>query len=198
MAHRVTLIPGDGTGPELTEATRRVLEATGVEFEWDVQPAGADVDGRATAATRCPKRRSTRSAATASRSRGRSRPRSARASARSTSALRSAARPLRAGAAVQDLPGRAHPLRGRRPRDRPRDDRGHLRRDRVRAGHARGRGADRLARGARRQAPPAATRGISIKPISITGTRRVFEFAFDYARADGPRARSPPCTRRTS
>ena len=43
MAHRVTLIPGDGTGPELTEATRRVLEATGVEFDWDVQPAGAEV-----------------------------------------------------------------------------------------------------------------------------------------------------------
>jgi isocitrate dehydrogenase (NAD+) len=43
MAHRVTLIPGDGTGPELTEATRRVLEATGVEFDWDVQQAGADV-----------------------------------------------------------------------------------------------------------------------------------------------------------
>jgi isocitrate dehydrogenase (NAD+) len=42
VAHRVTLIPGDGTGPELTDATRRVLEATGVEFEWDVRPAGAD------------------------------------------------------------------------------------------------------------------------------------------------------------
>src|SRR5438874_8556520 len=43
MAHRVTLIPGDGTGPELTEATRRVLEATGVDFDWDVQPAGEEV-----------------------------------------------------------------------------------------------------------------------------------------------------------
>src|SRR5438067_12127687 len=43
MAHRVTLIPGDGTGPELTEATRRVLEATGVELEWDVRHAGVDV-----------------------------------------------------------------------------------------------------------------------------------------------------------
>ena len=43
MAHRVTLIPGDGIGPELTEATRRVLEATGVAFEWDVQVAGAEV-----------------------------------------------------------------------------------------------------------------------------------------------------------
>jgi isocitrate dehydrogenase (NAD+) len=42
-AHAVTLIPGDGTGPELTEATRRVLEATGVRFEWDVRQAGVDV-----------------------------------------------------------------------------------------------------------------------------------------------------------
>ena len=43
MGHRVTLIPGDGTGPELTEATRRVLEATGVALEWDVRQAGVDV-----------------------------------------------------------------------------------------------------------------------------------------------------------
>jgi isocitrate dehydrogenase (NAD+) len=45
--HRVTLVPGDGTGPELTEATRRVLEAAagtaGSTFEWDVQQAGVDV-----------------------------------------------------------------------------------------------------------------------------------------------------------
>jgi isocitrate dehydrogenase (NAD+) len=43
MAHRVTFIPGDGVGPELSEATRRVLEGTGVEFDWDFQEAGADV-----------------------------------------------------------------------------------------------------------------------------------------------------------
>jgi isocitrate dehydrogenase (NAD+) len=43
MPYRVTFIPGDGVGPELSEATRRVLEATGVEFDWDVQEAGADV-----------------------------------------------------------------------------------------------------------------------------------------------------------
>ena len=42
-AHRVTFIRGDGTGPELAEATKRVLEATGVEFEWDFQDAGVDV-----------------------------------------------------------------------------------------------------------------------------------------------------------
>src|SRR3954464_309826 len=43
MSHEVTFIPGDGTGPELIEATRRVLEATGVEFVWDEHPAGEDV-----------------------------------------------------------------------------------------------------------------------------------------------------------
>ncbi|HEX2051820.1 MAG TPA: isocitrate/isopropylmalate dehydrogenase family protein [Actinomycetota bacterium] len=41
--YRVTLIPGDGTGPEIAEATRRVLEGTGVKFDWDVQHAGTDV-----------------------------------------------------------------------------------------------------------------------------------------------------------
>src|SRR6202795_1874753 len=46
VAHRVVLIPGDGTGPELTEATRRVLESTGVAFDWDVREAGADVMDR--------------------------------------------------------------------------------------------------------------------------------------------------------
>jgi isocitrate dehydrogenase (NAD+) len=40
MPHRVTLIPGDGIGPELAEATRRVLDASGVGFEWDVVEAG--------------------------------------------------------------------------------------------------------------------------------------------------------------
>jgi isocitrate dehydrogenase (NAD+) len=43
LPHRVTFIPGDGTGPELAEATRRVLDASGVEFEWDEHPAGVDV-----------------------------------------------------------------------------------------------------------------------------------------------------------
>ncbi len=43
MAHRLTLIPGDGIGPELAEATRRVLDATGVEFEWETVDAGEAV-----------------------------------------------------------------------------------------------------------------------------------------------------------
>src|SRR6187401_1390867 len=40
MTHRVTLIPGDGIGPELAEATTRVLDATGVGFEWESVEAG--------------------------------------------------------------------------------------------------------------------------------------------------------------
>jgi len=43
MPCRVTLIPGDGIGPEIAEVTRKVIEATGVAIQWDVQPAGIDV-----------------------------------------------------------------------------------------------------------------------------------------------------------
>jgi isocitrate dehydrogenase (NAD+) len=43
MAHTVTLIPGDGIGPELAEATRRVLDASGVEFNWEIVEAGEAV-----------------------------------------------------------------------------------------------------------------------------------------------------------
>ncbi len=40
MAHRITVIPGDGVGPEIMDATIRVLEATGVDFDWDYREAG--------------------------------------------------------------------------------------------------------------------------------------------------------------
>src|SRR5262245_8865810 len=42
MSHKVTLIPGDGIGPEVTQATVRILEATGVKFEWESFMAGAE------------------------------------------------------------------------------------------------------------------------------------------------------------
>src|SRR5437588_10388410 len=42
MTHRITLIPGDGIGPEVTNATVRILEATGVKFEWETFMAGAE------------------------------------------------------------------------------------------------------------------------------------------------------------
>jgi hypothetical protein len=40
MPHRTTLIPGDGARPEITEPSVHVLEATGVQFTWDVRQAG--------------------------------------------------------------------------------------------------------------------------------------------------------------
>src|SRR5438093_3634141 len=41
MAHRVTLVPGDGIGPEVIEAARRAIDATGASIEWDLQDMGA-------------------------------------------------------------------------------------------------------------------------------------------------------------
>ncbi|GAB4210456.1 MAG: isocitrate/isopropylmalate dehydrogenase family protein [Synechococcales cyanobacterium] len=43
MTYRVTLIPGDGIGPEVAQATRTVIDATGVNIEWIIQDAGVDV-----------------------------------------------------------------------------------------------------------------------------------------------------------
>jgi len=44
--HRVTFIPGDGIGPEVAEAARRVLEATGVEFQWDTVIIGSQAQDK--------------------------------------------------------------------------------------------------------------------------------------------------------
>jgi isocitrate dehydrogenase (NAD+) len=43
VAYNITLIPGDGVGPEISEATKRVLEATGVQIDWEIGLAGAEV-----------------------------------------------------------------------------------------------------------------------------------------------------------
>src|SRR6266540_4962414 len=43
MGHAITLIPGDGIGPEVSAAAQRVVAATGLQVEWDVQEAGAGV-----------------------------------------------------------------------------------------------------------------------------------------------------------
>ena len=43
MSHRITLIPGDGIGPEITDAVLRVLSRTGVDIEWDRHDAGLAV-----------------------------------------------------------------------------------------------------------------------------------------------------------
>jgi len=46
MLHRVTFIPGDGIGPEVAEATRRGLEATGVKFQWDTVIIGGQAQDK--------------------------------------------------------------------------------------------------------------------------------------------------------
>lgn len=43
MSHKITLIPGDGIGPEITEATLKCIEATGVQIQWETQQAGSGV-----------------------------------------------------------------------------------------------------------------------------------------------------------
>jgi len=43
MSYTITLIPGDGIGPEVSEAARRCVEATGVKIKWEVAEAGSDV-----------------------------------------------------------------------------------------------------------------------------------------------------------
>ena len=43
MAHNVTLVKGDGVGPELAIAARKCIDATGVQINWDEQEAGVDV-----------------------------------------------------------------------------------------------------------------------------------------------------------
>jgi isocitrate dehydrogenase (NAD+) len=46
MKHKVTLIPGDGIGPEITDAVVRVIEAVGVRIEWEQCPAGSEAVNR--------------------------------------------------------------------------------------------------------------------------------------------------------
>ncbi|RMG40298.1 MAG: isocitrate/isopropylmalate dehydrogenase family protein, partial [Methanobacteriota archaeon] len=46
MAYQVTLIPGDGIGPEVAHAARKVIDATGVEIEWHIHQAGMEVVNR--------------------------------------------------------------------------------------------------------------------------------------------------------
>ena len=119
MAHRVTLIPGDGTGPEITEATRRVLEATGVAFEWDVaerrRRRHGDRKGRPFRSAR-----STRSASTKLGIKGPVTTPIGTGFRSVNVALRKALRALRLRAAVQGLPRSPYAIRRRRGRHRRR------------------------------------------------------------------------------
>jgi len=185
VVHRVTLIPGDGIGPELTEATRRVLEATGVAFQWDVAYAGADVMAEHG---------------------GNPLPEATLESVRRngvalkgpiTTPIGEGFRSVNVGLRTAlDLYAQVRPCktyRGVRTRFENVDlvivretteD--------IYAGIEFEQGADETAALAgwleqHGRKLPQPDSGISIKPISITGTRRVFDFAFDYARRMGRR-----------
>ncbi len=185
MAHIVTLIPGDGIGPEVTEAARLVVEAAGVPIEWDIQEAGAAVMERA--GTPLPRR--------VLESIMRSRValkgpittpvgtgfRSVNVALRQELDLFAAVRPS------HSLPG----IRSRFAgvdlvviRENTEDlyagiefERGSEELERLRAE------TRRLAGFEIRQ-----DAGVTVKPISVSGTQRIVRFAFDYARRHGRRS----------
>src|ERR671922_319098 len=183
MAHRVTLIPGDGTGPELTEATRRVLEATGVEFDWDVRHAGEEVmdqyGGNPLPDETLDAIRETRVALKGP------------ITTPVGSGFRSVNVGLRKGL---DLYAQVRPCKTY-PGVRTRFEEVDLivvreNTEDLYAGIEYEQGspdADELISWIESKGGKLRNRdsGISIKPISITGTRRIFEFAFDYARKNG-------------
>jgi isocitrate dehydrogenase (NAD+) len=177
------LIPGDGTGPELTEATRRVLEATGVQFDWDVQEAGADTmdkhDGNPLPPQVLDAIRETgvalKGPITTPVGGGF---RSVNVALRKELDMYAQVRPIKSYAGVRS---RFQDVDLIVVRENTED---------LYAGIEYEQGtpdAEELiawikAKGGKLRHDDA---GISIKPISVTGTRRIFEFAFDYARKNG-------------
>ncbi len=184
MAYDVTLIPGDGTGPEITEATRRVLEATGVQFIWDVQRAGVDV--METEGTPLPDRvlESIRRNRVALKG-----PittpvgtgfRSVNVALRKSLDLYACLRPCKSYAGVRS---RYDDIDLVVVRENTED---------LYAGIEFERGSpyiEQISRIAQESGQGAirADAGLSLKPISEFGTRRIVRFAFDYARANGRR-----------
>jgi isocitrate dehydrogenase (NAD+) len=179
VAHRVTLIPGDGIGPEVSEAARQVIEASGVQVEWDVQPAGSAVLEQE--GTPLPDRvlesiRRTRTALkgpiTTPVGTGF---RSVNVALRQELDLFAAVRP------AMRLPGI--------PSRHPRVDLVVIRENTedLYAGIEFERGTEplQLLRAELRALAGFEIRpdaGVTVKPISVSGTRRIVRFAFDYAR----------------
>jgi isocitrate dehydrogenase (NAD+) len=184
VTHLVTLIPGDGIGPEVADAARRVLEATGVEIEWDVQEAGASVleqEGtplphrvldsirRSRVALKGP---ITTPVGTGFRS--------VNVALRQELDLFASVRPARS---LPGVPSRHPPLDIVVIRENTEDlyrgiefEKGSPHTARLR---------EELRRLAGFELAPDA--GVTVKPISVTGTRRIVRFAFDFARRAGRR-----------
>jgi isocitrate dehydrogenase (NAD+) len=183
--HRVTLIRGDGIGPELAEATRRVVDASGARIAWDVQDAGIDVNERE--GTPLPERvlesmRRTKVALKA--------PittpvgtgfRSVNVALRREFDLYACLRPCRSYPGVRS---RFEKIDLVIVRENTEDLYAGIEFERDTADCA------RVVEVIKELQPKAKIRehcGISIKPISVEGTRRIVEFAFDYAEKNGRR-----------
>jgi len=181
LTHRVTLIPGDGTGPELTEAARRVLEATGVAFDWDVREAGVDVmesTGTAAPEETLASVKENRVALKGPITRRSARASSVNVALRHELGLYACLRPCKTYAGVRS---RYDGVDLVIVRENTED---------LYAGIEYQAGSDdaerviaELNQLQARQIAPA--QGLSIKPISRAGSERIIRFAFDYARAHG-------------
>jgi len=184
VAHRITLIPGDGIGPEVAEAARRVVEATGVEIDWDTQDAGAAVMEREGSPLPDRVLASIRHSRTALKG-----PittpvgsgfRSVNVALRQELDLFAAVRP------ALSLPGVATRYEGVDVvviRENTED---------LYAGIEFERGSEALRRFREELRALAGFEiqddaGVTVKPISVSGTRRIVRFAFDFARRNGRR-----------
>jgi len=185
MGHQVTLIRGDGIGPEVAEAARRVLDATGAKIDWDVQEAGVEVNERE--GTPLPERvlesmRRTKVCLKA--------PittpvgtgfRSVNVSLRKEFDLYACLRPCRTWTGVKS---RFENIDLVIVRENTEDLYAGIEFQRDTADCA------RLIELVKELQPKSRIRehaGISIKPISVEGSRRIVEFAFDHAERSGRR-----------
>ncbi|MGH2660066.1 MAG: isocitrate/isopropylmalate dehydrogenase family protein [Actinomycetota bacterium] len=184
MAHVVTLIPGDGIGPEVSEATRHVLEATGVRLEWIVEEAGAAALERE--GTTLPSRvlESIRRSRVALKG-----PlttpvgpgfRSVNVALRHELDLFAAVRPSRS---LPGVPTRFPGVDLVVIRENTEDLYAGIEFERGAASTAALR--DELRRLGHELREDA---GVTVKPISVTGARRIVRFAFDFARVNGRRS----------
>jgi len=184
MAHDVTLVRGDGVGPELAEAARRVVDASGTDIRWDVQEAGIDV--MATAGTPLPPAllesiRRTRCALKAPITTPVGKGfRSVNVALRHMFDLYCCLRPCKSYPGVRSKYERLDLVIFRENTED------------LYAGVEFARGGDDTAElirwlNAHSDRKIAAESGISIKPISPEATRRIHRFAFEYARRHGRR-----------
>ncbi|MGI8588662.1 MAG: isocitrate/isopropylmalate dehydrogenase family protein [Chloroflexia bacterium] len=180
--YTITLIPGDGIGPEISEATRRVLDATGVPIEWDVEEAGtamAEQTGTALPESVLESVRRNKVALkgpiTTPVGKGF---RSVNVGLRKTLDLYANVRPCKTRKGVRSRYDNIDLIV---VRENTED---------LYAGIEFNEGAPETAEliawiGEHNGARIRPDSAISIKPISITGSRRIVKFAFEYAKANG-------------